>query len=47
MKTQADIEKDKAMLVAQQEREGVRMGIDIAKAQAQEAQQRRRETPTK
>jgi hypothetical protein len=47
MKTQADIEKDKAMLVAQQEREGVRMGIDIAKAKAQEAQQRRKETPTK
>jgi hypothetical protein len=47
MKTQSDIEKDKAMLVAQQEREGVRMGIDIAKAKAQEAQQRRRETPTK
>jgi hypothetical protein len=35
------------MLVAQQEREGVRMGIDIVKAKAQEAQQRRRETPTK
>jgi hypothetical protein len=47
MKTQSDIEKDKAMLVAQQEREGVRMGIDIAKAKAQEAQQRRKETPTK
>jgi hypothetical protein len=47
MKTQADIEKDKAALQAQQEREGVRMGIDIAKAKAQEAQQRRKDTPTK
>ncbi len=47
MKTQADIEKDKTALIAQQEREGVRMGIDIAKAKAQEAQQRRKDTPTK
>ena len=47
MKTQSDIERDKAMLIAQQEREGVRMGIDIAKAKAQEAQQQRKATPTK
>ena len=33
MKTQSDIERDKAMLIAQQEREGVKLGIDIAKAQ--------------
>ena len=37
MKTQADIERDKANLIAQQEREGVRMGIEVAKAKAQGA----------
>jgi hypothetical protein len=35
MKTQADIERDKANLVAQQEREGVRMGLEVAKSKAQ------------
>jgi hypothetical protein len=47
MKTQADIEKDKALLVAQQEREGVRMGIDIARAKTQEAAQRQKGSSTK
>jgi len=37
MKTQSDIERDKANLIAQQEREGVRMGIEIAKTKAQGA----------
>jgi hypothetical protein len=37
MKTQSDIERDKANLIAQQEREGVRMGIEVAKAKAQGA----------
>jgi hypothetical protein len=37
MKTQADIERDKANLIAQQEREGVRMGIEVAKTKAQGA----------
>ena len=41
MKTQSDIERDKANLVAQQEREGLRMGIDLAKAKAQEELQAR------
>ena len=41
MQTQANIERDKAQLVAQQEREGIRMGIDMAKAQAQERLQAR------
>jgi hypothetical protein len=35
MKTQADIERDKANLIAQQEREGVRMGIEVAKTRTQ------------
>jgi hypothetical protein len=37
MKTQADIEKDKAMLIAQQEREGVKLGVEIAKTRAAQA----------
>jgi len=37
MKTQADIERDKALLIAQQEREGVKLGIEIAKKQATQA----------
>jgi hypothetical protein len=37
LKTQADIERDKASLIAQQEREGVRMGIEAAKNRAQGA----------
>ena len=41
MKTQADIERDKANLVAQQEREGVRMGIEVAKTKSQEQLQAR------
>ena len=41
MKTQADIERDKANLIAQQEREGVRMGIDLARAKSQEQFQAR------
>ena len=41
MKTQSDIERDKANLVAQQEREGLRMGIEVAKAKAQEQFQAR------
>jgi hypothetical protein len=41
MKTQADIERDKANLIAQQEREGVRMGIEMAKSRAQERLQAR------
>ena len=39
MKTTADIERDKAMLQAQQEREGVKLGVEIAKSRAQEARQ--------
>jgi hypothetical protein len=37
LKTQADIERDKASLIAQQEREGVRMGIEAAKNRTQGA----------
>ncbi len=40
MKTQSDIERGKAMLVAQQEREGVKLGIDIAKNQTQQRKER-------
>jgi hypothetical protein len=44
MKTQADIEKDKAMLIAQQEREGVKLGVEIAKTRADQARQPTRNT---
>ena len=44
MKTQADIEKDKAMLMAQQEREGVKLGVEIAKTRAAQARQPARNT---
>ena len=41
MKVGAQIEENKAKLAAQNEAEGVRMGIDIAKTKAQEDMQRR------
>ena len=44
MKTTADIERDKAMLQAQQEREGVKLGVEIAKSRAEAARQPTRNT---
>ena len=41
MRVSADAEDKKARLLAEQQREGVRMGIDVAKAKAQERQQAR------
>ena len=46
MKTASDIEKDKAMMTAQNEKDGVRLGVDIAKARAEQARQQR-ERPAK
>jgi hypothetical protein len=46
MKTASDIEKDKVMMNAQNEKDGVRLGLDIAKARAEEARQPR-ERPAK
>ena len=46
MKTASDIEKDKAMMQAQNEKDGVRIGLDMAKARAEEARQLR-ERPAK
>ena len=44
MKTASDIEKDKAMMTAQNEKDGVRIGLEMAKARADEARQRRERT---
>ena len=44
MKTTADIERDKVMLQAQQEREGAKLGVEIAKSRAQDARQSTRNT---
>jgi hypothetical protein len=46
MKTASDIEKDKAMMQAQNEKDGVRIGLDMAKARAEAARQQR-ERPAK
>jgi hypothetical protein len=43
MRVGAQVEKDKATLMANQEREGVRMGVEIAKAR-QQAQTPRKPT---
>ena len=42
MKVGSQIQKDKAQLAAQQMREGVKMGIDVAKTMAQQRQQKER-----
>ena len=44
MKVGSQIQKDKAQLAAQQMREGVKMGIDVAKTMAQQRQQKERPT---
>ena len=46
MKTASDIEKDKAMMTAQNEKDGVRIGLELAKARAEEARPQR-EKPAK
>jgi hypothetical protein len=45
MKTMSDIEKDKALMTAQNEKDGVRLGIDIAKTRAEEARQKTGQLP--
>jgi len=45
MKTMSDIEKDKTLMTAQNEKDGVRLGIDIAKTRAEEARQKTGRTP--
>lgn len=42
MRISADAEDKKTRLLAEQQREGIRMGIDVAKAKAQERQQARK-----
>jgi hypothetical protein len=46
MKTASDIEKDKALMQAQNEKDGVRIGLEMAKARAEAARQQR-ERPAK
>jgi hypothetical protein len=41
MKTASDIEKDKAMMTAQNEKDGVRIGLELAKARAENARPQR------
>jgi hypothetical protein len=45
MKTMSDIQKDKALMTAQNEKDGVRLGIDLAKTRAEEARQKTGRTP--
>ena len=47
MRVGSQMQKDKAQLVADQMKEGVRLGIDVAKAQAQERAQQRKGPPGK